>query len=45
MKYACTQCERIFHDKGGADTHEYESGHKVELQTGATYWGAHLVTV
>jgi len=45
MKYACIKCDQTFHDKTDADAHENESGHRVELQTGSTYWGAHLVTV
>ena len=45
MRYACTKCDETFHEKRDADAHENETGHKVELQTGATYWGAHLVTV
>ena len=45
MKYACTKCERTFNNRGDADTHENELGHKVELRTGETYWGAHLVAV
>ncbi|MDG6994531.1 MAG: hypothetical protein JRN52_01300 [Nitrososphaerota archaeon] len=44
MKYKCKQCERTFETRGDADAHEYETGHRVELLTSPTYWGAHLVT-
>lgn len=45
MRYACKQCDRTFHEKGDADAHKFATGHRVELQTGSTYWGAHLVAV
>ncbi|MDA4129792.1 MAG: hypothetical protein OK457_03380 [Thaumarchaeota archaeon] len=45
MRYSCTQCERTLQNRGDADAHEHETGHKVELAISATYWGAHLVTV
>ena len=45
MKYRCRQCELTFEDERSADTHEYENGHKVELQISSTYWGAHMAPV
>jgi hypothetical protein len=45
MRYTCKQCEHTFQTEGDADSHEHETGHKVELVISATYWGAHLVTV
>ena len=31
MRYTCKQCEHTFQTKGDADSHEHETGHKVEL--------------
>jgi hypothetical protein len=45
MKYVCKQCGRTFHEERAADSHENESGHKVELFVGSTYWGDHLTPV
>jgi transposase-like protein len=43
MKYKCKECQRTFQLEKEADSHESETGHKVELLVGSTYWGQHLV--
>ncbi|HKW04297.1 MAG TPA: hypothetical protein VJN71_03260 [Nitrososphaerales archaeon] len=43
MPYRCAQCNRNFENEGAANLHEQETGHRVELLVGSTYWGAHLV--